>query len=189
MLWAAVCTGFSGFLRAGEFTVHSPQAYDLEANLSLGDLVLDNHENPSLSHLHIKQSKTDPFRQGVHIYLGATGADVCPVHALIQYIAVRTSEPGPLFQFSSGKPLTRATLVSHLHAALQEAHVEFKHYNGHSFRIGAATTAAQRGLEDSLIQTLGHWKSGAYKLYIKLPRTQLASVSRALASPGGVRSS
>lgn len=42
-------------------------------------------------------------------------------------------------------------------------------YNGHSFWIGAATTAVQRGLEDSLIQTLGSWHSDAYKLYIKLP--------------------
>ena len=46
---------------------------------------------------------------------------------------------------------------------------------------GAATTASQQGLEDSLIQTLGRWRSEAYKIYIKLPRAQLASVSRALA--------
>ena len=143
MLWAAACTGFLGFLRAGEFTVQSPQAYDPEANLSIGDLTLDSHQYPSLIRLHIKQSKTDPFRQGVHIYLGATGADVCPVQALIQYIAVRNPEPGPLFQFSSGRPLTKSTLASHLHAALQEAGVVFNQYNGHSFRIGAATTAAQ----------------------------------------------
>ena len=32
------------------------------------------------------------------------------------------------------------------------------HLPGYSFRIGAASTAAPRGLEDSTIQTLGRWK-------------------------------
>jgi hypothetical protein len=72
--------------------------------------------------------------------------------------------------------------VSHLQAALQRAGIQQENYNGHSFRIGAATTAAQKGLEDSLIQTLGRWKSGAYKVYIKLPRSQLAAVSQSLAN-------
>ena len=37
--------------------------------------------------------------------------------------------------------------------------VKVKDYAGHSFRIGAATTAAVAGLEDSAIQTLGKWRA------------------------------
>ena len=39
--------------------------------------------------------------------------------------------------------------------ALTAAHLPAKDYTGHSFIIGAATTAAMAGLEDSTIQTLG----------------------------------
>ena len=65
MLWAASCVGFFGFLRAGEFTIPSPQSYDSSVHLSLSDLAVDSHTTPSIIRLRIKQSKTDPFRQGV----------------------------------------------------------------------------------------------------------------------------
>ena len=110
MLWAAACVGFFGFLRAGEFTVPSSTAYDPETHLNLSDVALDSHTNPSMARLLIKQSKTDPFRQGVEIFLGRSGAEVCPVQALIQYIGVRPPTPGPLFILSTGAPLTRAHL-------------------------------------------------------------------------------
>ena len=181
MLWAAACVGFFGFFRAGEFTVPSAGAYDPETHLNLSDLALDSHTSPSMVRLAIKQSKTDPFRQGVEIFLGKTGTAICPVNALVQYIGIRPPNPGPLFILSTGVPLTRTYLVSNLQAALRQAGLDDSAYNGHSFRIGAATTAAQRGLEDSLIQTLGRWRSDAYKLYIKLPRAQLANISRMLA--------
>ena len=38
-------------------------------------------------------------------------------------------------------------------------------YAGHGVRIGAATIAVARGLEDFLIQTLGRWKILAYLDY------------------------
>ena len=182
MLWAAACTGFFGFLRAGEFTTPSRSTYDPEAHLSLGDVALDSHSAPSVVRLRIKQSKTDPFRQGMDVYVGATNAcsGICPVEALLAYIAIREANPGPLFIFQSGASLTRGSLVQHLQAALTQAGIPCTSYTGHSFRIGAATTAARCGISDSLIQTLGRWKSAAYKVYIRLPREQLASVSCAL---------
>ena len=180
MLWAAACVGFFGFLRAGEFTVPTVQSYDPEVHLSLRDLAVDSHTAPSIVRLRIKQSKTDPLRQVVDIFLGVTNTSICPVQALIQYIAVRNPSPGPLFVFQAGTPLTWSSLVSHLQAALQMAGVVPSAYTGHSFCIGAATAAAKHGVEDSLIQTLGHWKSAAYLAYIKIPRQELASVSKAL---------
>ena len=72
MLWAAACTGFSGFLQAGEFTVLSVQSYDPEVHLSFSDLAMECHTAPSLFHIRREPFKTDPFRQGADIFVGAT---------------------------------------------------------------------------------------------------------------------
>ena len=48
-------------------------------------------------------------------------------------------------------------------------------YKGHSFRIGAATYAAEQGVSDDKIRHLGEWKSDAFKKYIRI--TSLGSVS------------
>ena len=61
--------------------------------------------------------------------------------------------------------------------ALQNAGISPAGYSGHSFRIGAATTAAQAGLEDSVVKTLGRWESAAYQQYIQTPRETLAAFS------------
>ncbi len=64
--------------------------------------------------------------------------------------------------------------------ALESAGVRAASYAGHSFWIGAATTAAARGMEDSTIKTLGRWKSLAYLEYVRIPRQQLATYSAML---------
>ena len=180
MLWAACCLGFFGFLRAGEFTVPTDSSFDPEAHLCYSDIAVDNSSIPQVIRITIKQSKTDPFRKGINLFLGGTLVDLCPVESLLNYLVVRGSKDGPLFIFKDGQPLTRQRLVTALREVLQVAGVDQSKNSGHSFRIGAATTAAARGMEDSIIKTLGRWNSVAYLQYVKIPRQQLASYSKIL---------
>ena len=176
MLWAACCTCFFGFLRSGEVTVPSMREYDPEGHLSEGDVALDSQKNPSVVRVHIKASKTDPFQKGVYVFLGRTGNGLCPVEAVAAYLVVRGRQPGPFFPFRSGSLLSRELLVKHMREALLPHGVDGRNYSGHSFRIGAATTAAAVGVEDSMIKTLGRWQSSA----IRTPRDSLAAVSKRL---------
>ena len=180
MLWAASCLCFFGFLRLGEVVVPSDSSYDPEVHLNFEDVRVNSRSHPQWLEIRIKASKTDPFRQGVTVYVGATGRRLCPVAAGLAYMVQRSTRPGPLFLFKNGQALTRARFVSALRSALREAGVDADSYSGHSFRIGAATTAAQHGLQDSLIQTLGRWRSSAYTLYIRTPPSTLTAVSRML---------
>ena len=146
-------------------------------HLMAKDISLDSVENPTAMSVKIKQSKTDPFRQGVSICLNRTYLPLCPVTALLAYLVVRGSEDGPLL-LMKGQPLTRPQLVSQLRKALAAAGLQPEN---HSFRIGAATTAAACGVPVDVIKTLGRWKSQAYQLYVRIPDSQLAQISKSLA--------
>ena len=180
MLWAACCLGFFGFLRAGEFTITAAKASD--PPLLPSDIQVDSRSDPQVLTIHLRHSKTDPFGVGCQVYLGRTNVTPCPVSAMLNYLTIRPSSDGALFLFENGTPLTRAALVSHLRTALTDIGVDCSGYSGHSFRIGAATAAAAAGYNDSFIQSLGRWKSGAFISYIRSSPSDLKAVSTALAT-------
>ena len=180
MLWAASCMCFFGFLRTGEVVVPSDSGYDPAVHLSYGDVKVDRIRSPSYIEVTIKASKTDPFRKGVNVYLGATGVALCPVASILSYMVSRGSRPGPFFTFSDQRPLTRDRLVKEVRQAMRASGIDDRLYSGHSFRIGAATTAASCGLQDSIIKTLGRWESAAYTIYIRTPKTELCAVAAKL---------
>jgi hypothetical protein len=130
----------------------------------------------------IKASKTDPFRAGVTIVMGATGHDLCPVAATVPFLSLRGAQEGPLFKFSDGSFLTRPRFVQEVRSLLTAIGVNATTYSGHSFHIGATTTAAIAGVESHVIQTMGRWSSSAYLAYIRLPRETLSGVSAQLAA-------
>ena len=148
MFWAACCVEFFGFLREGKFTVASAATYDPAVHLSVEDVSVDSREAPSRVRLIIKQSKTDPFGTGAVVLLSRTTNDLSPVAAVLAYLARRGSTPGPLFILEDGSPLSRQRLVLGLRQALSASGITCDAFSGHSFRIRAATTAAQRGLKN-----------------------------------------
>ena len=179
MLWAAFCLGFFGFMRSGEFTTSPSHRLD-ECTLSVTDVSVDSRQNPQVLTVLLRRSKTDQHGNGTHLHLGRTGTSLCPVSAVLAYLAIRPSSPGPLFVFQDGTPLTRTQLVSHLKEAFSCIGETTANYSGHSFRIGAATTAARAGLSDSFIQTLGRWRSSAFTTYIRSPADDQAAASATL---------
>ena len=154
---------YFGFLRDGEITVPSEKAYDAGAHLNFGDIAVDNISNPTMLKVTIKASN-----------------DLCPVAAVLAYLARRGSKQGLLFQFEDGRLLMRERFVTQVRAALTRAGIDCQPYSGHSFRIGAATAAGQRGLPPATVKTLGRWESSAYLLYVRMSRQQLADVSRSI---------
>ena len=79
---------------------------------------------------------------------------MCPVTALLGYLAIHLKRLVPLFIFHDGSTLSRERLVSSLRQVLSDVGASTAQYSGHSFRIGAATTAAKLGVPDSLIKRM-----------------------------------
>ena len=145
-----VVLGVFGFLRSGEFTVQSVSATD--PPLLWSDIALDSRENPTVASVKIRRSKTDPFRVGVSLYLGITKDIICPIKSLAAYLALRPKKNGPLFLLQEGSALTRDQLVREVKSAVSMIGLDPKSYTGHSFQIGAATTASHVGIPESTIQ-------------------------------------
>ena len=111
-----------------------------------------------------------------------TGDDLFPLSALLNYLSRRGNKAGtllaPCCHPGGWHPVVKNKIPG-CNIALSAAHLPAKDYAGHIFRIGI-TTAAMTDLEDSTIQTLGHWKSSSYQLNIRANLRQLASMSASL---------
>ena len=155
---AMFALAFYAFLRIGEITIRGNDKHNAH-------LIEKNPNEMQTGHLELKlisykDSQGQPFSLSV---MEAQGQGPCPVSAMQAYLQVRGDRPGPLFQYVTGHTVLRNDVNRELGRALQFCDLHPTNFNGHSFRIGPATTAAQLGLSDSQIRTLGRWKSDAFK--------------------------
>ena len=102
----------------------------------------------------------DPNNKRYHL-----AAD-CPLRIMRAYLSVWIATAGPLFLYCPSVPVTRANFNEQLRGALQFYHFCPKQFKSHSFRIGAATTAAAQGMSESQIRSLGRRSWDAFMKYI-----------------------
>ena len=180
---AAFSLAFAGFLRIGEFTY---RALDLEMGPAFHNWFLTKSsirfiENDKHIELTLPVSKTDPFRQGIQLIIAGSHDEACPVRAMKQLLAINTyrSLQAPLFCIgrTEQQPFTREYVVQKLRELGTKSGLGQAAWNGHSFRRGASTWAAEVGISEAQIQTLGRWRSDAYKAYIEYSQDERISLS------------
>ena len=98
----------------------------------------------------------------------------------MSYLRQRGMDPGPLFCHQDGRCLTKSAFVSWVRERLLKAGYKVGDYSGHSFRVGAATTVATVGVQDSIIKAMGRWESTAYLIYVRIPPADLRQVASQL---------
>lgn len=176
MIWVAT----TAMLRISEFTTdHKTQDRLISiAHLSfvshngsvVDSLSVDNTIAIRHAVLHLQQSKTDPFRKGVDIIIASPET----IQALLRYLSHLRQQrhitaQSPLFSFTNGDPINRQWFMRQVSTLLAAAGYDISRYSSHSFRKGGAVSLQHSGAEDSIIRTLGRWKSDAYHLYLRHP--------------------
>ena len=162
-------TAFFAFLRIGEMTYNSAKdasnlilqvqhvsklvyssSYIVALKITFGKFNNSYNQRPFTIFLHRQNS-------------------CCPVQFLLEYLARRGNRPGPLFLNPDNNPVSRKFFADLMSLSLKAFGLDSTRYKGHSFRISAASFAAERGMSDAQIRALGRWKSNAFLKYIRIP--------------------
>ena len=166
-LEAMFILAFFGFLRCSEFT--SPTlTFDPRFHACIADLSPFTHDTLIY---HIKRSKSNQFGPSIPIFIFNFQSSLNPFETLSHYLSYRKSlshnPSDPLFITESGHVASRQWFLLHLRNVFCLSGISPTLYSGHSFRIGAATSASRNGVPDHLIKIMGRWSSQAYLRYIR----------------------
>ncbi|XP_072041931.1 integrase/recombinase xerD homolog [Amphiura filiformis] len=152
------------FLASAEFAAMSRSASAESVSIKRHFL----HGDFSALQVRLRFSKTDQRGNATVLTIRNAGeASVCPVSAMVRFLRVRPTGEGPLFVHLDKSPLTRYQVNHILRKALEFGGYPSHKFSSHSFRIGAATSAAVSGFSSEEIQSLGRWRSGIYKVYVR----------------------
>ena len=134
----AMCAiAFYGFLLIGEITSNSLKNADVDTSQHVVALkiVFGNFKHN--------------YNQRPFSIVISRQASVCPVLLLLDYLAIRRNSPGPLFMNQGNSTVSRSFFTDLLNRSLRTCGLNPALYKGHSFRIWAASFAADRGMSDA----------------------------------------
>ena len=164
---AMFLTAFYGLFRIGELSTKSTrlacsvvQYRDLQ--------ILSREGDPCTAKITITDYKHNSDHRPFDILITRDDSvTFCPVKILLKYCKIRGNRPGPLFCNSDQTPITTSQFNTELQRCLQYCGLDISRYKNHSFRIGGACHAADKGFSDAQIRALGRWKSDAFKVYLR----------------------
>ncbi|XP_038064538.1 uncharacterized protein LOC119739488 isoform X1 [Patiria miniata] len=163
---AAFSLAFFVFFRVGELTTASKSAGH-ERTLNFQDVWFASNDHSVLV-VRLRFSKTDQRGDSVELRFHRDyHSPTCPVNMVSSYLLLRPHFAGPFFVHVDGTPLTTYQFSQMLRKSLVALGLPPQGFSPHSFRIGAATSAALNGTPVPQIQLLGRWKSQAVNLYIR----------------------
>ena len=166
MLNAAMLLSFYGLLRCSELV-----GGDNTPHLRRSSITWQNYEGRKAMTIRLAKSKTDPNGHGVDIHIGPAIPPYCAVSALLAYLVASpadSSADSPLLTRQCGRPLTRQFFTDEVRRLLLQTGVSTAgHYASHSFRIGAASSAAMANVPEWLIRSMGRWRSDCVLRYIR----------------------
>ena len=136
----------------------SDTGYDAFVHLSYNDISVVNPSSPSIVRVVIKQSKQTFLEKASASFWVKPAPISVQSMPCFNTFCVGDSTMALCLSFSTVVFLP----VEALRLTLARSGIDDSKYSGHSFRIGAATTAASKGVEDCVITTLGRWSSLAY---------------------------
>ena len=147
---------------------------------SRGDVMMDSDG----MQFRLKTSKTDPYGKGTTIEVGLCKPPMCTILAIRTYLTTTSGAPhDPLFEYKDGRPLSKKTFVYEVRRLLESPSIgNALSYSGHSFQIGAATSAAMAGAPDWQIRAMGRWKSDFVIRYIRHDSSPMKGLAKLLTS-------
>ncbi|XP_069129355.1 uncharacterized protein [Argopecten irradians] len=154
---------FNAFARIGEITL----AASPENNLQLSDIAVEGDKSHKEVHVTFQRFKHNTNCSRHRIMFGHGPTRISASQSLEEYLKVRGNGSGPLLVNSDNSPVTRSQFDTQLHACLKFCKLDSSRYKGHSFRIGAASLAAEQGYSDAKICAMGRWKSSAFRKYVR----------------------
>ena len=164
----AMCSlAFYAFLRLGEITGYKGGSCSYPLQISQLTKLVNNSQELIAFKVTFKQYKHCYNDRPFSIVVSRQHHS-SPVELLIQYLELRGTIPGPLFITVDEAPVTRSYFSNQPASAIRRCGLSPTFYKGHSFRIGAASHTADRGLSDAQIRLLGRWKSNAFLKYMRV---------------------
>ncbi|XP_078340123.1 integrase/recombinase xerD homolog isoform X3 [Crassostrea virginica] len=156
---------FSAFARIGELICTPSQTAEV---IQLSDVSFTNQDGlvakATVCFRKFKHNSAGPPK---YITFSHGNCKISALDAILTYLRVRSNKPGPFFLSKSGLPVMRVCFDKILNKCLNSCGLDSNRYKGHSFRIGAATYAAEKGLSDAQIRSMGRWSSNAFQKYIR----------------------